>query len=143
MSIQLKLDQTVFDQLKEEQINLQFIPASIENTTKANVDQFFNIYTTTVDGFLKNSLRGFPLNGCKFQVPDSHCGIIFQESEKPLDENTDRTFRAFGIFNDFAYWNYDKQPSDNDKLKQCFVWNDFAKVLHTPITPEEWEAKIN
>lgn len=78
---------------------------------------------------LKNSLRGFPLNGCKFQVPESHRGIIFQEDQRPLDENAGRTFKVRGIFNEFTYWNYDKQPSDNDKLKQALVWNNFAKVV--------------
>lgn len=78
---------------------------------------------------MKNSLRGFPLNGCQFQVPKSHRGIVFQEDQRPLDENAERTFKANGIFDEFTYWNYDKQPSENDKLKQALVWNDLAKVV--------------
>lgn len=78
---------------------------------------------------LKNSLRGAPLDGCQFKVPETHCGVIFQENNRPLDQNADRTFKARGIFNEFTYWNYDKKPSDNDKLKQCLAWNDFAKVV--------------
>lgn len=78
---------------------------------------------------LKNSLRGFPMSGCKFNVPKSHRGIIFQEVQRPLDENADRTFKVNGIFNEFTYWNYDKHPSDNDKLNQALMWNDFANAV--------------
>lgn len=77
----------------------------------------------------KNSLRGFPLNGCDFQVPKSHRGIVFQEDQRPLDENAARTFKVSGIFDEFRYWNYDKQPSENDKLKQALVWNGLAKCV--------------
>lgn len=50
MSIHLKLDNVDFDQPKENHVQLQFIPASIEEATTANVDQFFNNYTTEADG---------------------------------------------------------------------------------------------
>lgn len=50
MSIQLKLDNIDFDQPKENHVKLQFIPASIEEATTANVEQYFNNYTTKADG---------------------------------------------------------------------------------------------
>lgn len=50
MSIQLKLNQSDFDQSKRNDIHLQFIPASVEESVTANVDNFFNNYTTEVDG---------------------------------------------------------------------------------------------
>lgn len=78
---------------------------------------------------LKNSLRGYPLNGCEFKVPESHCGVVFQEDQRPLDETAERTFKVAGIFNEFIYWNYDKQPSDNDKLKQALIWNNLAEAV--------------
>lgn len=78
---------------------------------------------------LKNSFRGFPLNGCQFKVPESHRGVVFQEDQRPLDENAERTFKVAGIFNKFVYWNYDKQPSQNDKLKQALIWNDLAEAV--------------
>lgn len=88
--------------------------------------QFDSFHLNSV---LKNSLRGFPLNGCQFKVPESHRGIVFQEDHRPLDENAERTFKVSGIFNEFTYWNYDKVPSDNDKLKQALGWNEFAKAV--------------
>lgn len=86
---------------------------------------FFGILITV----LKNSLRGYPLNGCEFKVPESHRGVVFQEDQRPLDENAERTYKVAGIFNEFIYWNYDKQPSDNDKLKQALIWNNLAEAV--------------
>lgn len=77
----------------------------------------------------KNSLRGFPLDGCTFKVPDSHQGIVFQETQRPMEENARRTFKVRGTFDEFTYWNYDKEPSENDQLKQALVWNDFSKAV--------------
>lgn len=78
---------------------------------------------------LKNSLRGYPLDGCKFDVPKEYQGVVFHEIQKPLQENTDRTFKANGTFSNFTYWNYDREPSDNDVLKQALLWNEFANVV--------------
>lgn len=78
---------------------------------------------------LSNSLRGYPLNGCKFTVPDTHEGVIFQETQRPLDETADRTFKVKGVFNEFTYWNYDKIPSHDDKLKQALQWNKYADAV--------------
>lgn len=50
MSIHLKLDNIDFDQAKESHIKLQYIPASIDEATPTNIDQFFNNYTTEKDG---------------------------------------------------------------------------------------------
>lgn len=50
MSIQLKLDNVDFDQSKEKHLKMQYIPASVDEATKTNIDQFFNNYTTEVDG---------------------------------------------------------------------------------------------
>lgn len=50
MSIQLKLDNADFDQPKENHIKLQFLPASVDEAATANVDEYFNNYTTGVDG---------------------------------------------------------------------------------------------
>lgn len=69
------------------------------------------------------------MDGCKFDVPKEYQGIVFQEIQKPLNENADRTFKVNGKFSNFTYWNYDREPSDNDVLKQALVWNEFANVV--------------
>lgn len=64
MSIHLKLDNADFDQPKENHHQLQFIPASVEETTTANVDRYFNNYTTEVDG-------------CKYCIRFVDCVLLF------------------------------------------------------------------
>lgn len=79
---------------------------------------------------LKNSLRGRPLDGCRMQLPDKYQAIVWQEPKVVLDhDGSKRTFKPKGIFTEFTYWNYDKEPSDNDALKQALVWNDLANVV--------------
>lgn len=63
MSIQLKLDNTDFDQAKEDHIKLHFIPASVDETSPANVDEYFNNYTTEVDG-------------CKYSLSQCMCSLF-------------------------------------------------------------------
>lgn len=50
MSIHLKLDDVDFNQPKENNIKLQYIPANVDEATAANIDQYFNNYTTEIDG---------------------------------------------------------------------------------------------
>lgn len=50
MSIELKLDNVDLNQPEKNPIKLHYIPASIEEATTANVDQYFDNYTTEVDG---------------------------------------------------------------------------------------------
>lgn len=50
MSINLKLDGTDFVQPKEKQVKMQYMPVGVEETCVANVDEYFNNYTTEVDG---------------------------------------------------------------------------------------------
>lgn len=50
MSIQLKIDGSDFDQPKEKHVKLHYIPANIDEAAPTNIDQFFNNYTTEVDG---------------------------------------------------------------------------------------------
>lgn len=50
MSITLQLENVDFNQLQENDTKLQYIPANIDESTKINIDNFFNNYTTEEDG---------------------------------------------------------------------------------------------
>lgn len=182
MSIELQIKCTDFDQLPECNLKVQYLPVGVDDNVPANVDEFFNNYTREENGgmdfifridrncflsvntfatVMKNSLRGYPLDGCQMKLPENYQGVVYQETKRPLVESTKRFFKTKGIFSEFTYWNYDKEPSNNDALKQALVWNDFANVvssatpvvmfcafksisipklqLHKPITLEEFE----
>lgn len=63
------------------------------------------------------------------KLPEQYQGIVWMETQRPMDENAKRSFRTKGIFTEFTYWNYDKVPSNNDALKQALEWNDYANVV--------------
>lgn len=137
---------------------------------KSNLFTLYNVHWLCVfchPPELTNAFRGYPLDGCQFAVPSHLQGVVFQELNRPLEENVDRTFKVNGIFHDFTYWNYDRDPSENDMLRQALQWADFAKVvsdfllcrhmcvnvwaliqwmlfmcfqLHAPITKEQFEG---
>lgn len=139
----------------------------IIESPKTKVLKYSSLQKTFNYSFLElsNALRGFPLDGCKFSVPEPFHGVVFQEMNRPLEENAERTFKVNGVFKDFTYWNYNKEPSENDQLKQALQWNDFANAvslanlllrgnnktisstiyllfqLHKPITLEEFEKE--
>lgn len=158
MSIQMEIKCVDFNQLPKYNVRAQYIPAGIAENVSANVKQYFNNYTYEENGgngifflrislrncfliiniffwpvVLKNALRGYPLDGCRMKVPEKLQGIVYQEPLCPMDENAKRFFRAEGIFSEFIYWNYDREPSKNDALKQALEWNDFANVVSSTV----------
>lgn len=58
---------------------------------------------------------------------------MFQETKKPLDEDSDRVFKVSGSFDSFTYWNYDKVPSNADAIKQALqiipITNKLAETV--------------
>ncbi|KAL5288737.1 RNASEH2C family protein [Megaselia abdita] len=137
MSINLELN---IDQFKSEDLKMHFIPAKLDSSVSANVDNYFNFYTKEEKaGFLSNALRGYPLQGCEFKVPEKYKGIVFQETKKPLDEDSDRIFKASGVFDSFTYWNYDKVPSSSDAIKQALQIIPITNKLAGAVSLDEVE----
>lgn len=111
---------------------IQYIPATIEGNGTANVEKYFNQFTVkdTDSAVYKNSFRGHPLNGGKFDVPEHYKGIVFTErNKKPLSSTTARNFDSIHGFNSFTFWNWDETLSKNDALKQAVQWTDIANVV--------------
>lgn len=107
-----------------------------------------------------NSLRGFPLKGVTAMVPEHYTGVVFKETQKPLADASDRTFKVDHVFDEFTFWNYDKIPSKNDALHKALDWIKVANVvslikihykcilltyvlsqLHEPVNPDDMEEE--
>lgn len=50
MSITLQIKDVNFDQANDDELKLQYMPVGMDESTKANVDNYFNNYTTEKDG---------------------------------------------------------------------------------------------
>lgn len=111
-------------------LKLHYIPANIDGNSAANVEEYFSQYVNKeTSGILTNTFRGYPLQGCNFNLPENYNGVVFQEIQKPLDENASRKFKAIGSFEDFTYWNYDKVPSKNDAIQKALNMIDVAEAV--------------
>lgn len=62
-------------------------------------------------------------------LPDGLQGIILRESEKLSIEGAQRELKFGGKFDKFTYWNYDKNPSENDAYKQALHWLKVSEAV--------------
>lgn len=73
------------------------------------------------------------MNGIEMKVPENMVGVIFRENEKlQIDEN-DRLIKGSGSFERFTYWNYDKNPSENDAFKKSLHYLGVAEAVSRKI----------
>lgn len=69
-----------------------------------------------------NALRGYPIKGIETKLPENLQGVVLRESEKLQIDGAERELRFGGKFDQFTYWNYDKNPSENDAYKKALHW---------------------
>lgn len=117
--------------------SLHYIPAKTNKDSVADVGMYFEQFTEEVaetgdTKILTNSLRGRPLTGAKLTLPDGWLGVVYGERKRPLNDDTDRVFQQKTTFDQFTYWNYDKNPSRNDAFAQAQQWLEISDVLHAP-----------
>jgi ribonuclease H2 subunit C len=82
-----------------------------------------------------NSLRGFPLKGIKMNLPENMQGVVLREIEK-LQVDGSRELKFGGKFNKFTYWNYDKNPSENDAYKKAMHWIKVSEAVSSKYVVE-------
>ncbi|XP_053684804.1 uncharacterized protein LOC128734566 [Sabethes cyaneus] len=134
MSINISIKRDDIETSLKDQHKVQYIPATIRGDGPAKVKQYFDSYTEQLeDKTFVNALRGYPLRGKQFDLPDGYSGVILQETQKPLSSDDDRKFTFGGAFKQFTYWNYDKTPSRNDPLVKALDWIKVSEVLHEPL----------
>lgn len=76
-----------------------------------------------------NSLRGYPLRGVELNLPSNLTGIVLREKDKLKKDDDDRELKFSGKFNKFLYWNYDKNPSNNDSYCKAMHWIDISESV--------------
>lgn len=141
MSIEITLKQADVEASLQKPPKIHYIPATIHGDGPAKVQQYFDSYTEQLeDKTLVNALRGYPLRGKQFDLPDGYSGIILQETQKPLSSDEDRKFTFGGAFKQFTYWNYDKIPSSNDPFVKALDWIKLSQVLHEPLEAGKTET---
>ena len=67
-------------------------------------------------------MRGYPLKGTEVSLSENLQGLILRESERLQIDGTERELKFGGKFSKFIYWNYDKNPSQNDCYQKALHW---------------------
>lgn len=69
--------------------------------------------------------------GIESKLPENMQGLIFRESEKLKIDEAERLLKFNGKFEKFMYWNYDKNPSENDAFRKAFHYLKLAEDVST------------
>ena len=68
---------------------------------------------------------------------------MFQEGSDKMTEDCERNFKFSNAFKEFTYWNYDKNPSDNDPLAKAMDWLELSSMVHEKLSKEDVEMAIS
>ena len=55
--------------------------------------------------------------------------VVLKEISKPFSEDDERCFRATHAVKEYTHWNFDLDPSSNDKSQQARQWMQIANVV--------------
>ncbi|KAK3591295.1 hypothetical protein CHS0354_004344 [Potamilus streckersoni] len=122
---------------------LHLVPCSIHHDGPARVAEFFDANVKKDgDKNLTTSFRGRPLCGESFPVPCGYTGVVIKETRKPFTEEEDRHITGIQTFNQFTYWNLDREATANDKIRQTMDWIDIAKVIHRPVEDDSSQKSV-
>ncbi|KAK6632167.1 hypothetical protein RUM44_007197 [Polyplax serrata] len=115
----------------EERAKIHYMPCLIRGHGEAKVSSYFEpIITKGKHEVLKASFRGFPLLGREQRVPQGYCGVILEKTNNEMSDTCDRNLYGTHLFDKFTYWNWDSEPSDNDRVVTAMDWLDVAEALY-------------
>lgn len=63
------------------------------------------------------------------KLPENLQGIVFRENEQLKIEEAERELKFGGKFDSFTYWNYDRNPTDNDAYKKLTHYLQTSKAV--------------
>ncbi|KAA0201963.1 hypothetical protein HAZT_HAZT003921 [Hyalella azteca] len=125
--------------------HMQYIPCHIEFDGEANLNKYFTPFVQkkldeSHEKCLTSSFRGYPLCGKQMKVPDNFVGVVMKESKSVEPENanvsngeasdvvepTIKNLKGVCAFDQFTYWNWDRQPGHADKYQQALDWLELS-----------------
>lgn len=78
---------------------------------------------------LDGRLRGRPLKGNKMKTPKGYTGLVLRETQLSVGEEGGQVMKGLALFDQFTYWNWDRQPSRSDKYQQALDWLEVSSVV--------------
>lgn len=114
---------------KTEEANCHLMPCSIDfNGDRAEISKYFTPCIDSSGDHIAASFRGRPLSGKEIILPKDYTGIVVQRCQESEDPKV--THSSTHQFKKFTYWNWDMEPSANDKVSQAMDWIEIANAIH-------------
>ncbi|CAL8110632.1 unnamed protein product [Orchesella dallaii] len=122
-----------------KEVSVHHVPFKVEYEGQANVEAKFSSNSVPAPSDSKvliNQFRGRPLQGQKFDLPESYEGLValdLKGSSQLADETSkDTEISLVNRFETMTYWNWDRVPSGMDKHVKLLDWMELSKILHEP-----------
>ncbi|KAK8407802.1 hypothetical protein O3P69_002382 [Scylla paramamosain] len=117
---------------KKEDTHVQYLPCKIDFCGNAEIDKHFSASVSEGQegAGMDGRLRGHPLNGEKMSVPKGYTGVVLREAQMSVAAEGGQVMKGLALFDNFTYWNWDRQPSRSDKYQQALDWLEVASVIH-------------
>ncbi|KAJ8308404.1 hypothetical protein KUTeg_013278 [Tegillarca granosa] len=135
-----------YSSVENDSTRCHLMPCEIQYDGEAKATEYFEPSIRNKDtpagSFMTSSYRGRPLLGDVVKVPEGYVGIVVKETNKVYTEEEDRDLNVTHRFKEFVHWNLDKEPSDDDKIKQALQWINLSKVLHRPLDTESSQKSL-
>ncbi|XP_070576886.1 ribonuclease H2 subunit C-like isoform X1 [Ptychodera flava] len=139
-TMSIYIDRHSLDRAASDSVRMSYIPCKIEHNGEAKVNEYFRNSIRDLGQekgeTMSASIRGRSLHGINVDVPEEFTGLVIKEDKKPFLEDEDRHFKVVHRFQRFEYWNWDKEPSVNDKLNKVMVWPTIAAAIHSPVSTD-------
>lgn len=62
-------------------------------------------------------------------VPEGYTGLVLREAQPSVEPEGGKVMKGLALFDQFTYWNWDRQPSRSDKYQQALDWLEVANVI--------------
>ncbi|XP_074656778.1 uncharacterized protein LOC141909978 isoform X2 [Tubulanus polymorphus] len=136
MSAIIRLNTSTYNHSADNETKLQSIPCNIEMNGPANVGNYFDDVIKELNSSSSSHqnesevigvFRGHPLRGQEISVPSEYKGLVITEPRPTLTDEEDRQFIISKTFDKFTHWNWDTQPTNQDKIHKALEWANIAE----------------
>ncbi|KAL3522999.1 hypothetical protein ACH5RR_015833 [Cinchona calisaya] len=124
------------------------LPCCIKYDGPTTVSHYFKPKPTGLEidglGMEEAYFRGRKLQGTTVSLPQGYSGFVLGKKslgKRPnIPEENPNFWEMKAKFQNFAIWNHDTFPSQDDSFLRAFHWFSIAKSLHQPVTAEDLES---
>ena len=119
---------------------LHLLPCEICANGPAPVTTYFKVHPLDDEpNLVSATFRGRELQGRKIDLAaNGFEGVLLQDTlDASLADGEERKWMHRGSFDVLTYYKRDERPTARDPLARCVDFAKMARVLHSPLLPDE------